>query len=36
MPFYDKNALVAKFIEKLLSSRDAGLQLDAAVSIIKK
>ncbi len=35
MPFYDKNALVAKFIEKLLYSRDAGLQLDAAVLLLK-
>jgi len=35
MPFYSKNASVAKFINKLLSSKDAGLQLNAAILLLK-
>ena len=35
MPFYNKNASVAKFIDKLLTSKDAGLQLNAAILLLK-
>jgi hypothetical protein len=35
MPFYNKNASVAKFIDKLLYSKDASLQLSAAILLLK-
>jgi hypothetical protein len=35
MPFYNKNASVAKFIDKLLASKDAGLQLNTAILLMK-
>ena len=35
MPFYSKNASVAKFIDKLLTSKNAGLQLNTAILLLK-
>ncbi len=35
MPFYDKKPVVEKFMDKLLLSKDADVQLDAAILLLK-
>ncbi|HEY5407315.1 MAG TPA: TraB/GumN family protein [Ginsengibacter sp.] len=35
MPFYNKNTSVAKFIDKLFASKDAGLQLSTTILLLR-